>query len=82
MPTGLPEENDGNPNLMVTLTAARLFAVPAQYANGNGGNDATAVVSASKRQITMKQHTLAISKSFLKPAGRRWVLKPGDSYCG
>jgi hypothetical protein len=82
LPTGLPEENGGNPKLTVTLTAARLFAVPAQYANANGGNDATAVVSASKRQIMMKQYTLAMFHSFLKPAGRRWVLKPGDSYCG
>lgn len=42
------------------IAGARLFAVPAQYANGNGGNDAAAVASASKRETMMKQHILAM----------------------
>jgi hypothetical protein len=47
-PTGLPKQNGGNPKLTVTFAAnadASLFAVPAQYAYGNGVNDAAAVVS-------------------------------------
>ena len=84
-PTGLPKQNGGKPKLTVTLEAnadARLFAVPAQYAYGNGGNDAAAVVSASKRQIMNKQHTFAMFHSLLKPGGRWRVMKPGDWYWG
>jgi hypothetical protein len=84
-PTGLPNQNGGKPKFTVTSTTdadARLFAVPAQYAYGNGGNDAAAVVSASKRQKMIKQHNLAMFHSLLKPEGRQRVMEPDDSYCG